>query len=149
MAMNSRRRRGHAVIEVALMAPWIFFLFIGVIDVGFYSYAAINVENSARAAALYLASGPISATDQATACSIVTADLVQLQALSTTAPGANCGVLVVTVPTSAPASLDGVTGGIDAQVTVTYAMKQMFPIPGLMGSFTITRGARVRVNNLT
>ena len=53
MSVNLRHRNGgNAVIEVALMAPWIFFLFVGVLDFGFYAYSFISVENAARAAVL-------------------------------------------------------------------------------------------------
>ena len=45
------RERGQAVMEVTLLAPWIFFLFVGILDTGFYSYAAICTQNAARAAA--------------------------------------------------------------------------------------------------
>ena len=51
--MRRKKRNGEsgsAMVEVALLAPWIFFLFVGVFDMGFYSYMAICVENAARAA---------------------------------------------------------------------------------------------------
>lgn len=37
------------------MVPWILFLFVGILDFGFYSYAAIATQNAARAAALQIA----------------------------------------------------------------------------------------------
>src|SRR5947207_14797502 len=46
------KERGHAVIEVSLMAPWIFFLFMGTLDFGFYSYAIIATQNAARVAVM-------------------------------------------------------------------------------------------------
>ena len=55
------RERGNAVIEVSLLAPWIFFLLVGILDLGFYSYAAIATENAARVAAQYAAAGPSTA----------------------------------------------------------------------------------------
>jgi Flp pilus assembly protein TadG len=53
---KNTRERGQAFVEVTLMAPWIFFLFVGILDVGFYSYAAICTQNAARAAAVQTAS---------------------------------------------------------------------------------------------
>ena len=41
---------GHAVVEIALMSPWILLLFVLIFDFGFYSYAAISTANAARAA---------------------------------------------------------------------------------------------------
>ena len=55
---KNTRERGHAVVEIALMAPRIFFLFVGIYDVGVYSYAAICTQNAARAAALAAAQTP-------------------------------------------------------------------------------------------
>jgi Flp pilus assembly protein TadG len=36
-----RGTRGHAMVEVALMLPWILLLFVGIVEFGFYTYAAI------------------------------------------------------------------------------------------------------------
>jgi len=142
-------RNGHAVVEMALLAPWIFFLFMAVVDVGFYCYAAINTENAARTAALYTASAP-SLTTQAAACSLVTQDMWMLRTIAagTYAAGCASGPLVVTVPGTPPASIDGVAGQTDAVVTVTFQMVPMFPVPGLTGSFTIARTGTVRRNPL-
>lgn len=46
--LRSLRNRGHAVIEVALLSPWIFFLFVGTLDMGFYTHALIATQNAAR-----------------------------------------------------------------------------------------------------
>ena len=50
------RLRGQALVELAILAPWIFFLFISVVDTGFCLVAVIGVQNAARAAALYTSS---------------------------------------------------------------------------------------------
>ena len=31
-----KREKGHAVLEVAFLAPWLIFLFVGAFDMGFY-----------------------------------------------------------------------------------------------------------------
>src|SRR5579863_5718775 len=49
---RKRRDSGSSMVEVALLSPWIFFLFVGVFDFGFYAYAAICTQNAARAVAL-------------------------------------------------------------------------------------------------
>jgi len=51
-----RKRQGSAIVEVTLMMPWLAFLFVGILDFGFYSYAAICTQNAARAAAIATAS---------------------------------------------------------------------------------------------
>src|SRR5579859_6278481 len=72
---DNRPRRGHAVIEIALLAPWIFFLFIGAVDLGFYNYAIISTENAARVAVEYTSATSAKATDKAGACTYVLAEL--------------------------------------------------------------------------
>src|SRR3984957_15436190 len=49
---RKRREAGSSIVEVALLAPWIFFLFVGIFDFGFYAYAAICTQNAARVVAL-------------------------------------------------------------------------------------------------
>lgn len=72
---KERRRSGNALVEVTLLAPWIFFLFVGVLDFGFYAYSFISTENAARAAALYTSQSKTAASDQADACTLVLAEL--------------------------------------------------------------------------
>ena len=56
--MRKRKlQKGSALVEMAFMMPWIAFLFVGIFDFGFYSYAAIATQNAARAVALQSASG--------------------------------------------------------------------------------------------
>jgi len=57
--MKVRRKRsesGNSIVEMALLAPWVFFLFVGVFDLGFYAYGIICTQNAARAAATQTAS---------------------------------------------------------------------------------------------
>ena len=53
---HKQRERGGSIVEVALLAPWIFFLFVGIFDLGFYAYGIICTQNAARAAATQTAS---------------------------------------------------------------------------------------------
>src|SRR5262249_14921791 len=76
---------GHAAVEIALMMPLIFFLFMAILDFGFYAYTAISVENAARVAALYATtSGPGGVTDSGTACQYVLQELRNAANVSTT-----------------------------------------------------------------
>ena len=51
LARRSRRKRGSSLVELTLISPWLLFLFVGVVDVGFFTYSLIAVENAARIAA--------------------------------------------------------------------------------------------------
>lgn len=141
-------RDGTAVVETALMAPWLVLLFLGVLDFGFYCYAAISTQHAARVAAMYTSSSTTNVTDTSGACRYAIAALQDLPnmtgistcAASATAVSSSQPVAVVTTsvasgPDSAPA----------AQVSVTYQTVPVVPIPGLMGQMTITRTAEMRV----
>jgi hypothetical protein len=42
---RNQRESSSSIVEVALLAPWIFFLFIGMFDFGFCAYAGCTVVN--------------------------------------------------------------------------------------------------------
>jgi len=143
-----RNQRGNAVIEVALMAPWIFFLFVGIFDVGFYCYAAICTQNAARVAALSFA--------QTSTISPCTAALGELNTLPNVS-ASTCDALPVQVtatklngsacPDSAtPSGLNYAGTPFCVQSSVTYQTMPLFPIPGVLtGRMTLTRTAEMRI----
>lgn len=133
------RERGHAVIEVSLMAPWIFFLFVGTLDLGFYSYAVIATQNAARVAAAQTSATPTTSTDSTLACNFA---LTELNVLPNTRSLTTCGALPVIVNATSFVDADGATA---ARVDVTYQTINMIPIPGLTGRLSITRNAQMRL----
>jgi Flp pilus assembly protein TadG len=138
---KTRRTAGHAVVELSLMIPWIFFLFVGALDFGFYSYALIATQNAARVAALYTAQCAGTATDQATACRQVRQELAWMPNSSSFSSGCESAPLAVTV-----SALTDAEGQPASQVRVSYQTVQLIPIPGLVpGQTTITRTAQLRV----
>jgi Flp pilus assembly protein TadG len=149
MMQRKRRTSGHAVIETALMAPWIFLLFIAIFDFGFYAYAGIVTSNAARVAALYTSTSVSAATDSAGACAYV---LEEMRSLPNVGSGlASCSALPLQVWACAsgggcafacPAAEGG--GATTACVKVTYESVPLFPIPGLTGRLTINRIAQMR-----
>ncbi len=142
---GKERERGSAVIEVTLLAPWLFFLLVGVLDAGFYCYAAITTENAARVAALYAASGPSTADDTAGACPYAVQEALTLPGVTSSM---NCQSLPfrVTVTSVPPATSPDGTAASSA--SVTYQTLPMIPIPGLLqGRMTLTRTAAMKVKN--
>ncbi len=133
------REHGHAVIEVSLMAPWIFFLFVGTLDLGFYSYAIIATQNAARVAAAQTSANPTTATNNVLACNFA---LTELNVLPNTRSLATCGALPVIVNATTFVDADGATA---SRVDVTYQTINMIPIPGLTGRLSITRNAQMRL----
>lgn len=144
-----RSERGSAVVEASILAPWILFLFVGMFDMGMYTYSMIGVENAARVAAEYTSQNTHVAGDSAGACTVV---LAEMSMLPNVGSQGNCNAgdgnsVVVTASalnaTSTPASVDGQPATL---VQVTYSGNQLVPIPGLLiGKLTITRAVEVRV----
>ena len=146
--MRRRNQRGNAVVEVALMAPWIFFLFLGVFDVGFYCYAAICTQNAARAVALSHAQ-----TSNLDKCTIALGELHTLPNVN----GGTCDALpvVVTLTTlNGSACPDAGLGSATTyagttfcvQSAVTYQTIPLLPIPGVLtGRMALTRTSMMRI----
>jgi len=149
------RVRGQAIVEVALMLPWLFFLFIGVLSFGFFTYAAICAQNAARSAALANAAGV--GADNSGACTIA---LNEMNSLPNTrsiiscnvgacpaTPGVVTGSQPLAVTSCAVAGPDGLPA---VRVMVTYRTTQMVPIPGaLADKFDITRTVDAPILGLT
>jgi Flp pilus assembly protein TadG len=126
-------------MELALLSPWMFFLFAGAFDWGFYAYSLITLETATRSAVV----GNISnntPTDSAAACTIVLNEMKTV-----------VNMIGVTVCSGTPVSVTAaqVTGPDTepaAQVAVTYTMPRLIPIPGLLSNnFTITRVVTMKI----
>jgi Flp pilus assembly protein TadG len=164
-----RNRKGSAVIEAAFMMPWVLFLFVGILDSGYYTYSAVATQNAARAVAIQAANlgGTMSG---AAMCQAVKNELLLLPnvgsvgtcagtqaAVSNSAPIWVCaGILSDTA--SAPCVPPAVkcadcagsgatgTGATSVQAVVTYRSIPLVPIPGiLMTQLQLTRIAEARV----
>jgi len=135
-----KRKNGSALIELTLLAPWVLFLFVGIVDMGFYSYALISVENAARIGAEYTSASSTVAADSTDACTKVLAELTNLPNLSGVS---TCGASPLTVTAS---SVTGTDGSPATSVSVTYSGVGLIPIPGLLvGRLNVTRIVQMRV----
>ena len=134
------------------MAPWIFLLFAMVLDLGFYSYAAIATQNAARSGVMHTSRSSSYVTDLTGACEVARRELRGLPnvsgalAVCAASPGAISDSQPIAVQVAAVAGPDATTLGA-ARVTVTYRTPQLFPLPGLMGRMTLTRIAEARVRD--
>jgi Flp pilus assembly protein TadG len=137
----AERERGHAVLETALMLPWVLFLFVGAFDFGFYSYALISTQNAARVAAWYTSQSKSTAADAATACTYALAELQALPNVGTSVTTCSASPVVVTAT-----QVTGVDNAEASQVSVTYTSPQLIPIPGaLPGKYTFDRTVQMRL----
>lgn len=166
---RSETSRGQAVVEMALLMPWIAFLFVGIFDVGFYTYAAIATQNAARAVAIQDANvgGALTSTQL---CQLVKNELAFLPnvgAVGTCAPSQGAitnaapiwvcaGVLndTASTPCVPPAvkcadcagSPATGTSASSVQAVVTYQSIPLVPIPGILTKqLQLTRIAESRV----
>jgi Flp pilus assembly protein TadG len=137
----SGRERGHAMLEAALLLPWILFLFVGAFDLGFYNYALISTQNAARVAAWYTSQTTTTSTDATTACTYALAELSSMPNVGTTVTSCAAAPVVVTAT-----QVTGVDGAEASQVSVSYTSPQMIPIPGaLPGQYTFDRIVQMRL----
>jgi Flp pilus assembly protein TadG len=134
------RTRGGATLELALLSPWVFFLFIGALDWGFYGYSLISLQAAARSAALYTSKTTTTAIDSGTACNIVLGELRSLSNIGTSTTTCTSNPVVTATQIVGPDSAAA------AQVSVQYRTPSMIPIPGLLAKqFTITRVVKMRI----
>lgn len=155
--MQMQRKRGEtggSIVEVALLAPWIFFLFVGVLDLGFYTYEAMSVQNAARLAAIQTAANPSFSAGQlqAMACSAAALELTRVSNKFSFVSGCGSGPLQVTQQTlnstSTPACADCAvdTTSVSSLVTVTYQSDYFVPIPGILtGRLNLSRTSETRM----
>jgi Flp pilus assembly protein TadG len=134
-----RRTRGHAVMEVALLSPWIFFLLAGALDMGFYSYALIATQNAARVAAEYTSKSTATASDSASACQYA---LDEMGSLANVQGLSSCNSAPLTVTAT---KVTGPDGAWASSVSVTYRTAFLIPIPGVTGQLTMTRTVEMRL----
>jgi Flp pilus assembly protein TadG len=140
MKKRSVRERGGAMLELALFSPWIFFLFAGALDLGYYTYALISIENAARVAALYTSTNSNTATDGTGACTYA---LGELRTLPNVGSMSSCSSAPLIVTAQAQNASDGTAASL---VSVTYQSVPLIPIPGLLkGQFTWTRSVTMRL----
>jgi len=130
------------MVELTLLVPWCLFMFVFVIDMGFYEYSLISVENATRIAAEYTSQSSSVAADATGACTRVLAELSGLPNIGSTVTGCAASPLIVTA-----SSVTGTDGNPATSVTVAYQGLSMIPIPGLMqGRLYFNRTAQMRVS---
>ena len=135
-----RSEKGHAVVEVALLSPWIFFLFAGALDIGSYMNALIATQNAARVAAEYTSSHSSYSSDTSGACRYA---LAEMNTLPNVHGLTSCDSLPLKVVAS---SVTGVDGAAASSVSVTYQSQILIPIP-LLGRMTVTRTVQMRMRD--
>lgn len=125
---------GAAILELALIAPFLILLTIGIIEIGLYTRVAIEVGNAARAGVQYAAQSTSTSTNVAAIQTAATADANEVAALTVTpATYCACGMSPGTqINTCTPTPSCGAKDHLDHFVTVT-AQKQFTPLIAIVG----------------
>jgi Flp pilus assembly protein TadG len=147
-----RSNAGSAIVETALMMPWLVFLFMGILDFGYYSYAAICTQEAARMAAIQFSTRGSNTCQAALGAlnGLPNVNIANGCAASKGAMSSSQPVAVAATELSGSACPDFAYAHAGAsiqceQVIVTYQTVPMFPIPGLTGQMTLSRLAWARV----
>ena len=144
---HRRNGAGHAIIELALIGPWLFLLFAVILNFGMFMYTGISVANAARAAAVE-AGRTGSRLDRTMACDVVRQELRYLPGVTTGSPCLGTGGDPLTVTMGkAGADITAIDDNTKwgTRVRVRYSNPPLFRLPGMNGQFTIERMAEVRV----
>jgi Flp pilus assembly protein TadG len=135
------KRTGSSAVEFAFLVPWFVFLFVGVLDLGYYNYALITAQSAARTAALFTSSSLSASTQTDQACTYVYDQLTSNINLSgaTTCTG--------TSPISLTTSVGlGPDGNSASTVTVQFTSATLIPIPALLpANFPVARTAQMMI----
>jgi Flp pilus assembly protein TadG len=126
-------RRGAAAAELAVLLPFLIFLFVVGVDFARVFYFSVILTNSARNGAVYGSGSPTQAADTAGIQQAALADATDLS----------------------PAPTVASTTGTDAsnyqyvKVTVQQPFHTVISFPGVPSAFTLTRTVQMRVSSLT
>jgi Flp pilus assembly protein TadG len=124
-----RQRRGTAAVELAVLLPFLCFLFVVTVDFARIFYFSITVANCASVGALYGSADPTAANDTAGILARVQKDAGNLDLKK----------LTVTSTTDSASNPTKVT------VTVSYPFGTITNFPGVGNYTTLTRTVQMNV----
>src|SRR5947209_2129161 len=121
-------RRAAAAVELALLLPFLAFIFVAGVDYARIFYYYLGVTNCARSGALYGSANDTNSTDSAGIQSAAKAEAPDLSAQ-----------LTVSSTTGSDSA-----GNPFVAVTVSYPFKTIAKFPGIPSSATISRTVQMR-----
>ena len=143
---------GAAIVELALVAPFLILLTIGIIDIGRFAHESITIGNAARAGAEFGAYSSVNSTNAPAIASAAQADATDVSLLPTDVSstmycscGATPGTTVTTCnPTPTCASSDHLDSFVS--VTVTKSFSSLINYPGIASTLTLTKTATQEIS---
>ncbi|HBI42058.1 MAG TPA: hypothetical protein DDY78_04255 [Planctomycetales bacterium] len=127
--LKKRRRPGAAAVELAVVSPFLVFLFVIAVDFGRIFYFSQTIENCARNGAIY---GSNLTTAQSPYSNIQQAALADAENLNPQ-------------PTVTSATGTDASGNAYVQVTVAWQFKTITTYPGVPSPVNLSRTVQMRV----
>jgi len=144
--LREHAKRGQALLETALIVPFLAMIVLGLIEVGRFAHFSIALANSARAGADYATLNPkvMASPSLITAAALndVTSISPQPSATATTFCQCYSGASSTCLTTDCSTSGDRVIKY--ARVTVSGTYTGLFTYPGLPHSITISKTATIQ-----
>jgi Flp pilus assembly protein TadG len=135
-------KSGGAALELAVVAPFLFLLIIGVVDYGRAFFTSVTVANAARAGAEYGAQNVATSTDTAGMKSFAQADGQDAGTLTVAARQyCKCAGVAHTCST---VCAGGAVPEVYVEVTATKKLAMLLKYPGLADTITVLRKATFR-----
>ena len=125
----SALRRGVASVEMAILLPFLAFIFLVTVDFARVYYQAVVLEDAARTGALYGSQDPTHAADTAGIQNAALANATDLNP----------------APSVASSTGTDAAGNPYVQVTVTWTFTTISSFPGIPNPITLTRTVQARV----
>lgn len=137
------REEGSSLVELALVAPFLLLLLLGVVDFGRAYYLATEVAGAAHAAAEYAVQSP---TDTAGIMAAATDDAPDVPNLTVGTPTYGCecsdGTSYSANCSTTPTCTNNYVNRVKVTVSATYS--PWFPWPGIPSSVNLSNSATMR-----
>jgi Flp pilus assembly protein TadG len=154
----SNNETGQAFVELALVMPLFILLLVGAAELGRLAYAAIEVNNAARAGVAYAAQSHTTAADTGATGGIVLAakadapDVTSLTATASQSCACEASAGTITAFASCSNTVTNLTTCpspsrivVYVQVNTTAPIDTLFHLPGIPNSLTLRGQATMRV----
>ena len=143
---------GAAIVELALVAPFLILLTIGIIDIGRFARESITIGNAARAGAEFGAYSSANSTNVTAIASAAQADASDVSLLPTDVSSAtycSCGATPGTTvtacnPTPTCASSDHLDSFVS--VTVSKSFSSLIKYPGIASMLALSKTATQEIS---
>jgi Flp pilus assembly protein TadG len=153
-----RSQSGQSLVELALLAPILLLLIIGVVEMGRFAYISILVGNAAEAGAIYGAQSLPNSADTSGIQTAATNDFQNGQSLTglkvTSSNVCDCdtngtpGTPVSCTGAGAGSCASGRNWVVTVQVTASGTFNSLFNYPGIPKSIAVTRTVTMYVKQI-